>query len=96
MTIDNVCYVCGADGLCINGLCPDCTMEEFRNPGVAFAATFGTISEDAIARYNLRHGEPLPFEEGAASESVDLYLICQILEIDIRDVLPTSAEVKLP
>lgn len=45
MTIEYQCYVCGAEGLCINGLCPDCTMQELLSPGAAFAATFGVASE---------------------------------------------------
>lgn len=43
MSIDTVCYVCGKEGLFVNGLCYDCTMNEFRNPGAAFAATFGAL-----------------------------------------------------
>ena len=43
MTIEPKCYVCGKDGDCINGLCYECTMKEFFNPGAAFAATFGSL-----------------------------------------------------
>lgn len=43
MTVELQCYVCGAEESCINGLCADCTMKEFWNPGTAFAATFGSL-----------------------------------------------------
>lgn len=43
MTVESSCYVCGKEGLCINGLCPDCTMRELFQPGRAFAATFGSL-----------------------------------------------------
>lgn len=43
MTVDSFCYVCGKEGWCIDGLCPDCHMEEFFRPGRAFAATFGSL-----------------------------------------------------
>lgn len=43
MTIEPFCYLCGAKGNCIDGLCPDCAMNEFSNPGAAFAATFGSL-----------------------------------------------------
>lgn len=43
MTIEPVCYVCGKEQPCIDGLCPECTMNELFHPGAAFAATFGAV-----------------------------------------------------
>lgn len=44
MSVEPICYVCGKQELCIDGLCGDCTMKEFSNPGAAHAATFGAIA----------------------------------------------------
>lgn len=50
MTIEPICYVCGVEMPCIDGLCPECHTNEFFSPGVAFAATFGAISIGELDR----------------------------------------------
>ena len=46
MTVETSCYVCGKQEPSIDGLCGECTMKEFFNPGAAFAATFGSLADD--------------------------------------------------
>jgi len=57
MTIEPSCYVCGKEMPCINGICPDCTMKEFENPGGAFAATFGILTPPTQSDSPVTNGE---------------------------------------
>lgn len=86
MTVETSCYVCGKEGLCINGLCPDCTMKELFEPGRAFAATFGSLPGQAApftAGTRVRLKAVFPHDEGFAigdigtvQKSTDGYGVC--------------------
>lgn len=65
MTIETFCYVCGKDGLFINGLCPDCTMNELFNPGAAYAATFGSLDIEPLTP-----DESVKSDEGNSDEEL--------------------------